>query len=203
MVNLHIGCANIRLDNFINIDIRKTDATDIVSPAWKIPGIKNSTVNTIYSRHMLEHLDPNDARLTLKHWFSLLKEEGYLNIIVPDIEFHSKQLLGISKSKAFGDEQLHSFAGFWGWRDENKGGNREDAHKWGYTEFSLTRELENAGFKSVKRVWQGKDSQPFHLNLIATKSEQKMHDLKEKYNFDKKWRFELNKSVWFELLFGK
>ena len=44
MINLHVGCADKKLDGFINIDLRKTDATDIVSPAWKIPNVKNLTV---------------------------------------------------------------------------------------------------------------------------------------------------------------
>lgn len=203
MINLHVGCADKKLDGFINIDIRKTDATDIVSPAWKIPNIKNLTVKKIYSRHMLEHLDPNDARLTLNHWFNLLRKDGHLNIIVPDIEFHSKQLLGITKSKKFDDEIQHSFAGFWGWRDENRGGNKEDAHKWGYTEKSLIKELKNAGFKSIKRIYQGKDTEAYHLNLVATKSETSMNALKYEYNFSKKWKIYFNKSILFSLLLSK
>lgn len=172
MTKLHIGCANKKLEGFLNVDVRETSATDLVCPAWDIKGVQKGTVEFIYSRHMLEHLDPNDARDTLRHWCDLLASDGLVNIVVPDIEFHARQLLGLSSSnqEKFGDQQQHAFAGFWGWRDESRGGSREDAHKWGYTQESLFSELEQAGFMAGERITKGKDSEPWHINVIAALS---------------------------------
>lgn len=168
-IKLHIGCADNRLEGHINIDCRPTKATDLVAPAWDIPQIEAGSVACIYSRHMLEHLDPDDARQALRHWLVLLQRGGRLNVIVPDIEFHARQLLGLASSKLL-DQKRHAFAGFWGWRDVARGGNKEDAHRWGYTYQTLARELERAGFSGINRVTQGVDAEPWHLNITAHKA---------------------------------
>lgn len=169
MTQLHLGCGDFKFPGFINVDARKTIATDIVAPAWKIPDIPNKSVTFIYTRHMLEHLDPNEARLSLTHWHELLTDDGYANIIVPDIEFHAKQILGLAHSNMvkFPDQEQHAFNSLWGWRDELRGGNREDAHKWGYTEKTLFAALSDAGFSKARRIKTGKDSEPWHLNIIV------------------------------------
>lgn len=168
-VKLHVGCADKKLDGFINIDTRETSATDIVADAWKIEGIEKGEVALIYSRHMVEHLDPNDARATLRHWHDLLMDSGILHVIVPDIVFHAKQLLGLDQS-TFPDQMMHAFAGFWGWRDEHRGGARQDAHRWGYTYETLQQELKDAGFDFVIRAVEGEDTEKWHLNVVAAKS---------------------------------
>ncbi|APO93856.1 class I SAM-dependent methyltransferase [Xanthomonas vesicatoria] len=165
-LKLHVGCASRRLDGYLNIDSRQTEATDHVCDAGAITIAPVGSVVEIYSRHMLEHLDPNDARATLKHWHELLAPAGMLHVIVPDIAFHARQLLGLECS-SLEDQNLHAFAGFWGWRDEARGGNREDAHRWGYTEESLISLLTDIGFTDVQRLLEGQDSEPWHLNLIA------------------------------------
>lgn len=168
-LKLHVGCADLRLDGFINIDCRPTPATDLVAPAWGIAGVAGGTVGFIYSRHMLEHLDPEDARRTLQHWLALLEPGGTVNVIVPDIEFHARQLLGLTHS-VLPDQEQHAFAGFWDWRDVARGGDREDAHRWGYTQKTLTAELMQAGFVGVYRRTVGADTNPWHLNLCASKA---------------------------------
>jgi hypothetical protein len=117
---------------------------------------------------MIEHLNPNDARRTLARWAELLCPGGLLNVIAPDLEFHARQLLGMAVS-SFPNQEDHAMAGFYGWRDETRGGDREDAHRWGFTERSLTRALGEAGFHRVVRRVEGADSEPWHLNMIARK----------------------------------
>ncbi len=151
-----------------SIAVRRARPTDLVAPAWSIAGVAAASVSSIYSRHLLEHLDPEDARKTLRHWLELLRPGGTLNVIVPDVEFHARQLLGLAHS-SLSDQAQHAWAGFWGWRDCARGGNREDAHRWGYTQATLTAELAQAGFTGIHRRTQGQDSAPWHLNLYAEK----------------------------------
>lgn len=167
-LKLHVGCASIRLPGYLNIDCRKTDATDYVCPASAISAVSVGTVDEIYSRHMLEHLDFNEAKLTLLHWYDLLAPNAFINIIVPDIKFHAKQVLGLANSH-FDDQMEHAYAGFWGWCDEFRGGSNEDAHRWGYTEESLQKLLLGLGFVNVKRCLSGIDTEPWHLNFLAYK----------------------------------
>jgi predicted SAM-dependent methyltransferase len=166
LVKLNIGAGSVRRDGYLSVDIRPEAKPDIVSAAWDLRSVANNSASEIYSRHMIEHLDPNDARRTLARWVDLLCPGGQLNVIVPDLEFHARQLLGTVTS-TFPDQGQHAMAGFYGWRDETRGGDREDAHRWGYTEDSLTRALNEAGFDCIGRQVTGPDSEPWHLNMIA------------------------------------
>lgn len=65
----------------------------------------------VYFRHMLEHLGPNWARKVLHHFCGFLQPSGLLHVVVPDIEFHARQLLGLAEI-SFGDQVMHVFAGF-------------------------------------------------------------------------------------------
>ena len=45
------------------------------------------TVDAIYSSHMLEHLEPNDALSVLRECYRALRPGGTLRIVVPDLKF--------------------------------------------------------------------------------------------------------------------
>jgi predicted SAM-dependent methyltransferase len=167
-MKLNIGAGSVRRDGYLSVDIRSDAKPDIVSAAWDLRTIAHNSVAEIYSRHMIEHLDPNDARRTLVRWIELLCPGGHLNVIAPDLEFHARQLLRMATS-SFSNQEDHAMAGFYGWRDEARGGDREDAHQWGYTERSLSRALREGGFDRITRRRKGTDSEPWHLNVTASK----------------------------------
>ncbi|MDC7786523.1 methyltransferase domain-containing protein [Rhodoplanes sp. TEM] len=162
----NFGCGNSRKAGFVNVDVRADSAADVVANAWETERFPQGTAALVYSRHMLEHLDPDDARLALCAWLRLLRPGGLVNVIVPDIAFHARQVLGLSSS-VFPNQYDHACAGFWGWRDEVRGGSREDAHRWGYVESSLAHEMAEAGFVDIQRVNEGPDVEPWHLNMLA------------------------------------
>jgi hypothetical protein len=168
MMRLNIGAGSKRREGFLSVDVRGVPEVDIVSNAWELSDIEASSVAEIYTRHMLEHLDPNDAKKSIRRWFEILMPGGRINIVVPDLEFHARQLLGAAKSQ-FPDQMAHAYAGFFGWRDESRGGNREDAHRWGYTEHALAALLSGTGFTGVARQLSGVDCEPWHLNMVASK----------------------------------
>lgn len=172
-VRVNFGCGDTRLDGYVGVDVRACRGADYVLPAWDVSPFDRDSVDEVYSRHMLEHLDPQDARRSLAAWFSILRPGGLLRLVVPDLAFHARQLLGAATS--WTDEPAenldHAMAGFYGWRDPGRGGNREDAHRWGYTGESLSRLLREVGFVGVERVLVGTDSEPWHLHLTARKEE--------------------------------
>ena len=51
----------------------------------KLP-FKDSTVDLIYSCHMLEHLDKNETRTFFNESFRVLKPNGLMRIVVPDFQ---------------------------------------------------------------------------------------------------------------------
>jgi predicted SAM-dependent methyltransferase len=85
-VKLHIGCGNRKLQGFINIDIEKTEATDMtLDVREKLPFLKDS-VDFVYSEHFLEHLSRGEAINFLKEIYRVLKPNGVLRISTPDLE---------------------------------------------------------------------------------------------------------------------
>jgi len=94
IVRLNYGCDRIRLPGYIGIDIRPSVAADHVLPAWDTSPWQPNSVDEIYSRHMLEHLDPEEANRALIAWFKVLRPGGLLRLIVPDLEFHAASCWG-------------------------------------------------------------------------------------------------------------
>lgn len=167
---LHIGCGRSRIEEFVNIDCRATSTTDLVAPAWDLSAFEDSTIEYIYARHTIEHLSFRDAARSLIEWRRVLCVGGIVHVVVPDILFHARQLLGLAESSHSAGQQEHALAGFYGW--QNAGDGDEDLHRWGYTPASLERLLVTSGFKitddGIAQLTE-RDCEPWHINMRATK----------------------------------
>lgn len=102
--------------------------------------ISDNSVDNIFSRHFFEHLTFNEGKELLNIWYKILKQEGTIRIILPNISFHIKQWLSRSDAK----ELNWAKAGFWGWQRHD-----EDIHKSGYDINTLTTLISNIGFKNI------------------------------------------------------
>jgi SAM-dependent methyltransferase len=168
-LRLHVGCADIRREGYTNIDIRQTSATDLVCDAWALTMFSDGSVSEIYSRHTIEHFEPDDAAKALREWYRVLKPSGHAHIICPDLIFHCKQLLGMAVCPIFADQQVHAMSGFYGWKASFRGGNQHDSHRWGYVFDTLSARCRESGFARTERIITGIDSEPWHLNIKAYK----------------------------------
>jgi len=134
MLNVEIGGGNApRMPKFAQVDIVKHACTTHVAPAWDLP-FDTGTVDTIFTRHMLEHLYPVQAHATLDEWARVLCKGGQAIAIVPDLAYHARQLLDPTRMSSRIPDKTnleHALAGFYGWA----GGHME--HKWGYIGASL------------------------------------------------------------------
>lgn len=83
---LHLGCGNIRLPGFCNVDILPTQAVDVISDISSLDNFNNESVDLIYACHVLEHFSHKDAVIILKRWFEVLTPGGELRLSVPDID---------------------------------------------------------------------------------------------------------------------
>ncbi len=85
-IRLYLGCGIKRLDGFINVDGRMTDATDRVMNILDLD-FPPSTVDEIYTCHMIEHFTPQQLDAALCNWFDILKPGGLLTVRCPNFNF--------------------------------------------------------------------------------------------------------------------
>jgi hypothetical protein len=87
-MKLHLGCGDIRLEGWTNIDVRTTSGTDLVEDISTLPSFQKGCVDSIYACHVLEHFGLNhqpSAQLVLNRWVELLKPTGEIFISVPNL----------------------------------------------------------------------------------------------------------------------
>jgi predicted SAM-dependent methyltransferase len=89
---LHIGCGEIDIPGFINIDARPLKHVHLLKrDISKLP-FKSNSVTFIYMSHILEHIPTNRLAIIFKEMHRVLKPEtGVLRISVPDFD----KLVGI------------------------------------------------------------------------------------------------------------
>lgn len=162
-MRLHLGCANKRKNGWINIDIRQTSVTDVVAPIQQLP-YDDQSVDAIYCRHTLEHLAPQDAAAAVVEWARVLRDGGQLQVIVPNLVYHARQII-----RGRDRDLRRALNSIYGHRDPSRGGDVEDAHRWGYVRSSLQQLLEERGFIDVRAADSGSDLHPKHLNLLAVR----------------------------------
>lgn len=90
-MKLHLGCGDVHLDGYINIDIKLTEATDLVLDCRKPLPYRGA--EEIRAYHLLEHIARTETMSTLLNWFKALKSGGKLNVEVPDINQLCKKWL--------------------------------------------------------------------------------------------------------------
>lgn len=143
MIKLHLGCGGIHKEGYINVDIRKTVATDIEDDCRVLNDVLVNSVELIESYHLIEHLPRPGSQyhqgfdIVLKRWYKLLKFKGKLIIECPDFDaVVAGYIKGITERKdnIFGLDRF-----------------RGDVHHWGYGFKDLKELLEAAGFVNVVR----------------------------------------------------
>jgi len=79
-VKLDIGCGLKKREGFLGIDIVRTESVDIIAKVENLP-FKDSSVDVIYTRHTLEHVD--DFEKAVKEMWRVFKPNAIIEIIVP------------------------------------------------------------------------------------------------------------------------
>jgi predicted SAM-dependent methyltransferase len=164
-MKIEFGCGETPTKvGFKTCDIRALPGVDFFCPAWEIENlVGESSVDEIFSRHFFEHLTFKQGEKVISVWYKILKTNGILEMILPNMSFHVNQWLNKRKDPK---EFNHAKAGFWGWQ---RGSFEEvwDVHKSGY-DFDLLSDLLRLnnfnGIQSLERL------ESKHLHIKCHKS---------------------------------
>jgi len=132
---LHLGCGTIRFPGYINIDLRKTIATDYVCDVTHLP-FPDESVEVIETYHMIQHMPKDILSKALKNWWNKLVPGGRLIMESPDFDQTVKEYLAGNENRLKNIFGLHRFKG--------------DTHLWGYNFFRLKEKLYTCGYRGVK-----------------------------------------------------
>jgi predicted SAM-dependent methyltransferase len=110
MKKLNIGCGHRYSSGWINIDFH-SESSEVISHNLlkKLPFSSNS-IEAIYSSHLLEHFEREDALKLIKECYRLLETNGILRIVVPDLEYTCREYIKILDSlDSDGDKNKHEW----------------------------------------------------------------------------------------------
>lgn len=136
IVDLGCGEAKYETDegDVLTVDIRDEVKPDYRSDLRKLP-FANNEFDIVYSSHTLEHFPRADVGNVLDEWIRILKPEGELRLILPNLEWAAEQIkLGIVN-----DDVLNVLYGA-----QTYG---ENFHQVGFTPKVLESMLQARGFK--------------------------------------------------------
>jgi predicted SAM-dependent methyltransferase len=178
---LNVGCGNRYHPHWTNIDhiAPKADviAHDITSG---LPFADNS-FDVVYHSHVLEHLKPEQAKSLLRECHRVLKPDGILRVLVPDLEFSAhlylKTLAAVSENPTATNHEHYEW-GFLNLIDQmvrtQSGGNMAE-----FISRDILHDIdfivENGGGNTIREIRQQhsqpatprKTGLPFHKKVVA------------------------------------
>lgn len=141
-----------------------------------LPGISYNSCDGIYCSHVLEHLALNDCRKAIAETFKLLKPGGIFRCVLPDLETYIKDYNQMRSANDPAASMHFMNQSLLGLTDRPKNlmgfivefmGNSH--HLWMWDKYALIKELEAAGFSSV-RACSFNDSQDAHFKKVEEAS---------------------------------
>ena len=122
--------------------------------------LPKDSVDHILCSHFLEHIHQDELKINLKNYYKILKTNGTLHIIVPDIKVLIEQYIKNSNDKKSKNKAADIFIERTILTRKSKGSLRFRIldflgyglnHKWMYDYFSMENQVINAGFKIVHK----------------------------------------------------
>lgn len=83
-LKLHLGCGNIKIEGFVNIDTTYLPNVDVIDNVRHLRKFDKNSVDLIYASNVLEHLGRWEYKPALERWYELLKPKGILRLSVPN-----------------------------------------------------------------------------------------------------------------------
>lgn len=181
---LHVGCGHAGKEDLppldfgtkwreVRLDIDPAVAPDIVDDIVHMAKVADASVDLVFSKHNLEHLERHQVPLCLANVHRVLKPGGALILRTPDFQAVAEAILAqgpettIYTATVAGRARpvcaLDMLFGA-GW--EIAAGNRFMAHRTAFTKDSLEAKLRAAGFA---KVGVSRDAKLRELKAMAAK----------------------------------
>ena len=137
------------------LDIDPRGKPDLVCDARELTTLPGDAYDSIHCSHNLEHYHRHDVKKVLAGFHHVLKADGFVFLRVPDMAELMRTV--VEKNLDIDDVLYQSAAGpimvrdvIYGYgREIEQTGNDYYAHKTGFTQKALERELNAAGFPVV------------------------------------------------------
>ena len=152
----------------LRLDADPDVCPDILATAHDLQVVDSASVDAVFSSHCIEHLYLDQALPALREWKRVLREQGFLLLVCPDLQAAAEM---IAQDRLF-DEAYAGITPFdivfshQGLVAQGRAaGHHWMEHRSGYTLSSLTRLVSQAGFEG----YAGLRLRPrFELWLLAT-----------------------------------
>ena len=158
-VAIDIGCGEEKQPNHIGLDLRRTEAVDIIADARCLP-FKTESIDVVYSSHTLEHFGHMEVKEVLCEWVRVLKQHGQIDLSCPDLRLRSLLF--------FLNPSWKNIVNIYGGQDY-----KHNFHKCGFSFGLLKSLLEESGIGEVKRVISGYKGIPFLPNNLHVRGRKK------------------------------
>ena len=158
------------------LNIQKKEGVDFIGDISDLSQFNENSIDEIYASHIVEHVDQNKIKATLKGIHRILKDNGKFYISVPDMEVLCRIFLA---KDATNKVKFHAMRMMFGGQID-----KYDYHYFGWNYEFLNIYLIEAGFKNLERVKSfglfddtsdfapydnGSGKVPISLNVIAYK----------------------------------
>lgn len=121
--------------------------------------VPTHSADGVYCSHVLEHLALEDLRTALRKVKAMTKPDGVFRMVLPDMEFYIQQYIRDSTDRAIENFMRATMLGELNrWRGPSgllQHALATSKHRWMWDYKGLSKELVDAGFRSVRRAMLG------------------------------------------------
>ena len=126
------------------LNIQEKDGVDFIGDISDLNQFEDNSVEEIYASHIVEHVDQNKIKGTLKGIHRILKDGGKFYISVPDMDILCRIFMAKEAPKK---AKFHVMRMMFGGQID-----KYDYHYFGRNFEFLKDYIQDAGFKDMKRV---------------------------------------------------
>lgn len=90
---LNLGCGHHFHRDWVNVDFISTGSEVLAHDLRKSFPFPNESFHVVYHSHVLEHFSKNQAKFFLEECYRILKNNGIIRVVVPDLEQIAKLYL--------------------------------------------------------------------------------------------------------------
>lgn len=147
-LKLHLGCGDVYLNDYVNIDLSSDSVADVISDFQNIYRLyPENSVSEILMVHSISYLRLWEAIDFFKECHYILKEGGQLILEFPDIEKCASVIVKSKNDYPNYIEAVRSFYAF----DMGQIKNKESfyTYRFGWSSWHIEQELKNIGFKNI------------------------------------------------------